>query len=43
MLSASRNTSNEKARKILGWQPIASNEEAILSSVESMLKFGNIK
>ena len=43
MLRASRNVSNEKAKKILGWQPIATNEEAIIASVESMVKFGNIK
>lgn len=43
MLKASRNVSNEKARKVLGWTPIANNEEAILLSVRSMLKFGNIK
>ncbi len=43
MLKASRNVSNDKARKVLEWEPIATNEEAILLSVESMLKFGNIK
>src|ERR1035437_3944401 len=29
MLRAQRNVSNAKARKILGWEPIATNEEAI--------------
>lgn len=43
MLKASRNVSNEKARKLLDWEPIATNEEAILLSVESMRKFGAIK
>lgn len=43
MLKASRNVSNEKARKLLKWTPVANNEEAILLSVRSMLKFGNIK
>lgn len=43
MLKASRNVSNEKARSVLGWRPLATNEEAILLSVESMLKFGHIK
>jgi len=43
MLNASRNVSNDKAREVLGWQPLANNEEAILLSVESMLKFGHIK
>lgn len=42
MLRTSRNTSNEKAKSILGWHPIATNEEAIIASVESMLKFGNL-
>lgn len=43
MLEASRNTSNEKAKRILGWKPIATNEEAIITSVESMIKFGNLE
>ncbi len=43
MLGINRNTSNAKARNILKWQPIANNEEAVLASVESMLKFGNIQ
>lgn len=43
MLKASRNVSNEKARNVLNWEPIATNEQAILLSVESMLKFGHIK
>ncbi len=42
MLSRYRDTSNEKARRILGWQP-RTNEEAILTSVESLVKFGSIK
>ena len=43
MLRANRNTSNAKARKVLNWTPMASNEEAIIAAVESMVKFGNIK
>lgn len=42
MLGVNRNASNEKAKKILGWQPRA-NEEAILAAAETMVKFGNIK
>ena len=42
MLGINRNTSNEKARRILKWQPVANNEEAVLASVQSMVKFGNI-
>jgi dihydroflavonol-4-reductase len=37
-----RNASNEKAKKVLGWKP-RSNEEAVLSTAESMVKFGHIK
>lgn len=36
-----RNASNEKARKVLGWNP-RSNEDAILATVESMVKWGAI-
>ena len=43
ILGINRNVSNEKARKILGWNPIANNEEAILASVGSMIKFGKLK
>ena len=43
ILGINRNVSNEKARKILGWKPIANNEEAIITSVESMVKFGKLK
>ena len=41
MLSRYRNASNEKARRVLGWQP-RSNEEAILASAKSLLKFNLI-
>ncbi|MBS1660766.1 MAG: aldehyde reductase [Bacteroidetes bacterium] len=37
-----RNASNEKARTILGWQP-RSNEDALLATVESLIKWGAIK
>lgn len=43
MMKTNRNPSNEKAKRILGWQPAATNEQAIIASVESMLKFGNLK
>lgn len=42
MLKTSRNTSNAKAKNILGWKPIATNEEAIMESVKSMIRFGNL-
>jgi nucleoside-diphosphate-sugar epimerase len=43
LLSMSRNVSNTKAKSILGWKPIANNEETILASINSMIKFGIIK
>ena len=43
LLKVSRNMSNAKVKKVLGWIPTANNEEAILASVESMIKFGTIK
>ncbi|MGY0038058.1 hypothetical protein [Pedobacter sp. NJ-S-72] len=39
MLGINRNASNEKARKILGWQPRTNEEEAILAAAESLLKY----
>jgi len=43
MLRTSRNVTNARAKKVLGWTPIANNEEAIIAAVESMIKFGSIK
>lgn len=43
LLGMNRNVSNDKAKKILGWTPIANNEDAILASIDSMVKFGIIK
>jgi len=39
LLGISRNVSNEKAKQILGWKPLANNEQAILASVGSMQRF----
>lgn len=41
MLSRYREASNEKARTILGWKP-RSNEEAILATADSLIKFRKI-
>lgn len=41
-LGINRRVSNKKAKQILGWTPLSTNEEAILASVESMIKFGMI-
>lgn len=43
LLRMSRNVSNEKAKKILAWTPIANNEEAILASLNSMIKYELVK
>lgn len=43
LLRMNRNVSNTKAKKVLGGEPIANNEEAILDSLNSMIKFGIIK
>lgn len=42
-LSINHNVSNAKAKEILGWKPIASNEEAILAAVNSLIKYKIIK
>ena len=34
-----RRASNEKARRVLGWQP-RSNEEAILATAQSLVRLG---
>lgn len=43
LLKINRNVSNEKARKLLGWMPTATNEEAVLASLDSMVTLGIIK
>ena len=43
LLKINRRVSNEKARKVLNWTPIADKETAILASLESMVKLGLIK
>jgi dihydroflavonol-4-reductase len=41
-LGKKQKASNEKAKKVLGWKP-RSNEEAIISTAESLVKFGLLK
>lgn len=41
-LNMNRNVSNAKAKKVLGWKPIATQEETILAAVQSMVKFNLI-
>lgn len=43
LLKINRNVSNVKAKTLLDWVPIATNEDIILASMESMIKFGMIK
>jgi Nucleoside-diphosphate-sugar epimerases len=43
LLRINRNVSNAKAKEILGWEPVANNEEIILASVNSMIQFGILK
>ncbi|AQY50218.1 nucleoside-diphosphate-sugar epimerase, WcaG [Listeria weihenstephanensis FSL R9-0317] len=43
LLKIGRDVSNKKAKEILGWEPISNNEEAILASMASMIKFGLLK
>jgi nucleoside-diphosphate-sugar epimerase len=43
LLRINRNVSNAKTKKILDWKPIATNEEVIIASVNSMIKFRIIK
>lgn len=43
MTKMNRNVSNDKAKNVLDWNPIASQEETILASVHSMIKFNLIK
>jgi nucleoside-diphosphate-sugar epimerase len=38
-INMNRNVSNAKAKKVLGWKPIANMEKTILASVDSMIKF----
>ncbi len=39
MLSVNRNISNQKAKERLGWQPLGTNEEVVLATIDSLLKY----
>jgi nucleoside-diphosphate-sugar epimerase len=41
-LGKSKHATNEKARRLLGWAP-RSNEEAIVATAESLVRFGLLK
>jgi nucleoside-diphosphate-sugar epimerase len=42
-LNMNRKVSNAKAKRVLNWRPVASQEETILAAVESIVKYGLIK
>ncbi len=42
-LNMNRKVSNAKAKKVLGWKPIATQEQTVLAAVESMVRYGLIK
>lgn len=42
LLGKIRNATSEKARRVLGWTP-RSNEEALLATAESLIRFGLLK
>ncbi|WP_099221836.1 NAD-dependent epimerase/dehydratase family protein [Listeria costaricensis] len=43
LLKLNRDISNTKAKQLLNWQPVANNEEIVLASVDSMVKFKRIQ
>ncbi|WP_137596692.1 NAD-dependent epimerase/dehydratase family protein [Paucilactobacillus kaifaensis] len=42
-LEINHNVSNQQAKSVLGWHPIYSNEQTILSAVDQLVKSGEIK
>ncbi|REA63823.1 aldehyde reductase [Dyadobacter luteus] len=43
LLKISRNVSNQKARTVLGWSPVAPQEETVLASVDAIIKYNLLK
>lgn len=43
LLNMNRNVSNDKAKSILGWTPVADKEQAVLAAVDSMIKYQLVK
>ena len=41
-LGKRKNATNEKAKRMLGWAP-RSNEEAVVATAESLVRFGLLK
>ena len=42
MLAMNRNISNQKAKDLLHWQPLSTKEQAVLASIDSMTKNGEL-
>lgn len=42
MMDMNRNVSNKKAKNVLKWQAISSNEESVLASIDSLIKYEEI-
>lgn len=40
MLSINRNISNQKAKERLEWQPLGTNKQVLLATIDSMVKYG---
>ena len=41
--NVNRNISNQKAKTLLGWTPIATQEQTILAAVESMVQYSKLQ
>ncbi|WP_119325990.1 NAD-dependent epimerase/dehydratase family protein [Companilactobacillus musae] len=39
MIKMNRNVSNQHAKKVLEWQPIANNQQAVMSAIDSLIKY----
>jgi nucleoside-diphosphate-sugar epimerase len=39
LIDINRNVSNQKAKQILDWQPLSNNEETVLATVDSLVKY----
>ncbi|WP_369473134.1 hypothetical protein [Secundilactobacillus kimchicus] len=37
-MTINRNVSNEKAKRLLGWRPIVSQEQALLAAADTLIK-----
>jgi hypothetical protein len=42
MMSLTTRVSNQRAKQVLGWQPISSSETAVVKAVDSLIAAGEI-